>query len=82
MWRHKIGSVRVGERTVSYFLLSETDSTGRWHYGVSVQCGQEQTSVYNLSTHKGSVIALLEKMQRGSVTPVAVQDVAEDWLLA
>ena len=79
--RIRMGTVRTRRGTISYYLLSGGCVPGRESYGVLVEYLGEQTAVWNLSSSKEEIQSLLARMQRGSVTPVSVLDVVEDWIL-
>ena len=65
---------------VRYYLLEE-DSEEPVAYGVQVELEGEEASVMNLSPSRQKVEALAKSMILGAVTPVAVRDVVDDWLL-
>ena len=70
-----------GEVPVRYFLLEEQLEDHAAVYGVSVEYGGEEDSVRRLAGSREQVEALLAALARGSVTPVALRDEVEDWLL-
>lgn len=59
-----------------YYLLEEDGSCG-----VRVELGEEAASAADLSPRRERVLALAEALARGTVTPVALRDVVDDWLL-
>lgn len=65
---------------VYYYLLEENTGPER-SYGIRVECGADQAELRDLTPVAGRARGLLEAMCRGAVTPVAVRDVVEDWLL-
>lgn len=65
---------------VHYYLLERYAETER-QYGIRVECGADQAELRDLTPVAGRARGLLEAMCRGAVTPVAVRDVVEDWLL-
>lgn len=65
---------------VHYYLLEENTGPER-RYGIRVECGADQAELRDLTPVAGRARGLLEAMCRGAVTPVAVRDVVEDWLL-
>ena len=71
-----IGEARCGESHVSYYLLEDGPS-----YGIRVALEGEMAVVRALSPSRSRVEALAEGLVRGAVTPVALRDVVDDWLL-
>ena len=65
-----------GTQTIRYYLLEEESE-----YGLLVTMGEEETAVHALTPARSRAQALLERMARGTVTPIAVRDVVDDWLL-
>ena len=59
-----------------YYLLEEGGS-----YGVQVELKGEEASVPDLSPSRRRVEALAAALVRGTVTPVGLRDVVDDWLL-
>jgi hypothetical protein len=51
------------------------------NYGIAVACGGEQAAIENLTPRWEEIEALAVKLRKGRVTPVALRDVVEDWLL-
>lgn len=76
----------VGE--IRYYILTEeipqsayqTEQTGET-CGVMVELDGERTEIADITPSRRRVRALLDRMCRGTVTPVAVRDVVDDWLL-
>ena len=62
---------------IRYYLLY-----GAGRYGVGVEYRNERVLLAGLTGLRTQAESLLEAMLRGSVTPVTVRDVAEDWLNA
>ena len=81
MQRILVGTVGTGRGTIFYYLLSGGGLPSRKSYGILVEYLGEQAAVWNISSSKEAVESLLMRMQRGSVTPVSVLDVVEDWIL-
>lgn len=63
-----------------YYLLEE-DGEDSGSYGVQVELEGEKASARALSPSRQKVRALAETLARGAVTPVALRDVVDDWLL-
>ena len=74
------GTARCGERTIRYDLLVEELAADVETYGVSASMEGEETSIAYLTISQRRIETLLERLRRGSVTPVALRDVVEDWL--
>ena len=51
------------------------------NYGIAVAYGGEQAAIENLTPRREEIEALAVKLRKGRVTPVALRDVVEDWLL-
>ena len=63
-----------------YLLAEETEGMGE-SYGVLVESGDDMVSIPNITHSHTQITRLLELLMRGAVTPAAVQDVVDDWLL-
>ncbi len=80
MRRVLIGETEVlGEKT-AYYLLDETDRFPG-DYGVEIIRGSERSRVDSLAPSGDRVWRLVELLVRCAVTPTALRDVTEDWLL-
>lgn len=66
---------------IHYALLVETLENGLENYGVQVEYRTQSAMVAALTLCRRRAEVLVERLRRGSVTPVALRDVAEDWLL-
>ena len=75
-----IGSVQCLTAQIHYYLLSEQISEGM-QYGVRAELEGEEMELPALSSSQERVQELLEVLMRGQVTPAALRDVVEDWLL-
>ena len=64
-----------------YFLLEGQTEDGTMDYGVQVELAEECVCVPHITPVRSEAVSLLKAMRRGSVTPVAVRDIVEDWLL-
>jgi hypothetical protein len=78
-------TVPLGNGTVvTYSLLCDKAETpgplGCEVYGVKVDMGGETASRPRLTVSRNAVSGLLEKLAKGGVTPVALNDVVDDWL--
>lgn len=75
-----VGEARCRKSKVRYYLLEgEPEEPGS--FGVEIEMDEEKTSAANLSPSRERVLALAEALSRGAVTPVALRDVVDDWLL-
>ena len=68
MKRRLAGESRCKDAALRYYLLTEV--------------GGEQAAVSGITTARQRVQGLLDGLIRGQVTPVALRDVVDDWLLA
>ena len=66
---------------LSYYLLTDIAKGGEETYGLMVRYRDEQVSIRELTPQQEDVLEFLDKLLQGAVTPVAVQDVVDDWLL-
>lgn len=71
-----VGEALCRESPARYYLLEEDGS-----YGVQVELEGEEASAADLSPSRQRVRELAEALVRGTVTPVALRDVVDDWLL-
>ncbi len=62
-----------------YLLEEELENPGA--FGVQIEMEDEEASARDLSPSRQRVEALAESLVRGAVTPVALRDVVDDWLL-
>lgn len=76
MEKRLVGETRFRTGQARYYLLKEGAS-----YGVGIELEGESAAVRNLSPSRTRVGELAERLVRGTVTPVALRDVVDDWLL-
>ena len=76
-----MGDGECGGFPIRYYLLVETLENGLESYGVLVEYRAQRAQVPGVTLCLRRAEALVELLRRGGVTPVALQDVAEDWLL-
>ena len=84
--RRKRNAQAVRERgpvpgTAGTVYLLEEDVEDCGAYGVQVELKGEEASVRDLSPSRQRVLELTETLARGAVTPAALRDVVDDWLL-
>ena len=75
-----VGEARCRALPARYYLLEE-ELENRVSYGVQIELEGEEASVRDLSPARQRVLELAEALARGAVTPAALRDVADDWLL-
>ena len=75
-----VGEAQCRAFQAHYYLLEEESETSG-SYGVQIEMEDEEASVRDLSPSRQRVEALAEALVRGAVTPVALRDVVDDWLL-
>lgn len=73
-----VGEVPCLSSQARYYLL-EGEEPGS--YGVQIELGGEGASAVDLSPSRQRVWQLAEALLRGTVTPVGLRDVVDDWLL-
>ena len=81
MRRLLIGRARCRAAQAHYYLLEEEPEEGGTSYGVEIELEGESALVTALSPSRKKVEALAAALIRGAVTPVALRDVVDDWLL-
>ena len=74
-----VGEARCLSSRARYYLLEDEEEPGA--YGVRIELGREAASAADLSPCRERVEALARALARGSVTPVCLRDVVDDWLL-
>lgn len=68
-------------RTIRYALLTSIGEDGTRRYGAAVFCAGKEEAVIDITGSKAKALALIAKLRRGRVTPVALRDIVDDWLL-
>lgn len=67
--------------TVKYYLLEDAAGSIAEQYGISLECGKDEVTLPGITVSQPRILALLDALISGCVTPVALRDVVEDWLL-
>lgn len=82
MYKKLMGSAEIGNLTLDYYLITEFLDIGRADYGVELRssCG-ERTCVRGVTVSYDAIHTLLLNLMVHTVTPVALRDVIDDWLL-
>ena len=74
----------AGELGLTYYLfdtLVEMEGARIRRYGIRVETSRgEAAAVADISGNRGEVMALLDRLCTGTVTPVTLRDVVSDWL--
>jgi len=67
---------------LDYSILASSDKCTFEQYGVKIteKNSGEQAMAFNLTTSTRRIYELLDKLTRGSVTPIGLEDVLADWL--
>ncbi|MEG1988300.1 MAG: DUF6514 family protein [Oscillibacter sp.] len=76
-----MGKKQALETPVEYYLLAEDRDTLGESYGIRIICGEEKESVRDITMSQNKILALLDRVMTGVVTPITLRDVVEDWLL-
>lgn len=63
-----------------HYHLCTSHSGETTHYGVQASWRREEVCIPDITTRKEAAGELLELLRRGSVPPLALRDVVEDWL--
>lgn len=79
MERIWFGASRTPKGEVQYYLLKETCGEGS-AYGILVALEYESAEILRITVRFSEIQQLLQAMLRGTVTPVTVRDIVEDWL--
>ena len=66
---------------VRYYILSEELDNGTEDYGVLAAYRGETADVCGVTMCRTEIEDLMGCLRRGGVTPTALRDVVEDWLL-
>jgi len=78
-----VGEARCRTAWARYYLLEREPEEGETaSYGVQVELEDETAAVRDLSSSRQRTADLAAALVRGAVTPVALRDVVDDWLLA
>ncbi len=80
MRKRLMGESQCRAAQVRYYLLEEEFEDGI-SYGVQIELGNEAAAVSNISPSLRRVQELAAALVQGGVTPVALRDVVDDWLL-
>ena len=75
-----VGEARCLASRARYYLL-EQDGEDPGSYGVLIELEGEEATAADLSPCRERVEALARALVRGVVTPVALRDIVDDWLL-
>ena len=78
--RRLAGKAECCGRKIWYCMISERNGENL-SFGLSVVYRDEEVRIPAVTMVYGDIRALLTRMKRGKVTPVAVRDVIEDWIL-
>ncbi len=76
-----MGNAMCGEELVEYYLLVEEMDGLLERYGVQVAGFGRTAEIRGITVCQERVLELARTLIRGTVTPLAVQDVVEDFLL-
>ena len=75
-----IGERCVENRRYGYYLLAESGEHDWEHYGVKIDGGGDGAVLRGITVSQRDIQALGALLVNGSVTPVTLRDVVEDWL--
>lgn len=76
-----MGKQEILERSAAYYLLEEELGVCE-SYGVAVCLDNgEQCRISGITCSQTGILRLIAALMRGAVTPVALRDVVEDWIL-
>lgn len=81
MGKQLVGEARCRAAQARYYLLEGESEDGGLSYGVEIELEDESAAVPDLGPSRRRVEALAKALARGTVTPVALRDVVDDWLL-
>ena len=80
MERIFVGAVSTPRGKIEYYLIKELCAEHGIVYGITVILEKETAEITQITTQLHKIQELLHAMLRGSVTPVTVRDIVEDWL--
>ncbi|MEY8386117.1 DUF6514 family protein [Oscillospiraceae bacterium 38-13] len=80
MRKQFVGEAQCLASQARYYLLADVSEEGE-SFGVQIEMEEETAAVPDLSPSRQRVLELAEALVRGGVTPVALRDVVDDWLL-
>ncbi len=77
-----IGKQEILEKSAAYYLLMEEAGNVCESYGVEV-CFEdgEQCRIPGITCSQTGILCLISMLMRCTVTPVALRDVVDDWIL-
>lgn len=75
------GTAMCKGSTIQYYILTEKLNNQTEVYGTQVEYLEESKTVHAITRSRDRIIALLDRLRRGAVTPLTLLDVIEDWLL-
>ena len=78
MRRELVGEARCRAALARYYLLEDGPDGS---CGIQIELEGETASIPDLSPARERVEALAAALVRGAVTPVALRDIVDDWLL-
>ena len=76
------GTQQVLQTEMRYYLLAEEFGNMGESYGVRIDSGDgDSASLRGITLSQCKILLLMDLIMRNTVTPVALQDVVEDWLV-
>ena len=81
MHRMLVGTAQCRKLPVRYYLLAEELHNETETYGVGVEYNGTLAEIHGITISQRRITALLYALIMGTVTPIALRDVVEDWLL-
>ena len=79
--RRLAGTAECRGRKIQYYILSERLGARNVCFGISVAYRGEEVRIPSVTGGYRAIKVLLRRLKRGRVTPVAVRDVVDDWVL-
>ena len=77
-----MGRRMLCQKTLEYYLLAEELGEQGENYGVGVSwAGDALCAVQAITPSQGKIMGLVCELMRCGVTPAALRDVVDDWLL-
>lgn len=73
---------RHGQRTLKYYLTTDTSEDGCVSYGAGIEIDEsgENTFVRCITANRNEACSLIDTLATNFVTPVSLGDIVYDWL--
>lgn len=77
-----VGRREIQDQPMDYYLLAEECENLCENYGVEISCASgEDVAVPGITPSQNKITGLLALLLQHTVTPSALRDIVDDWLL-